>query len=424
MSPSVSAADSTVRAGAGWREQVAVGDYPASLLLLALTAALLPAYVVRWHVAFYPTTLLEASTVATVAAFAVESWRQQVLPAWRSALAWPAALFLLAGAISIAVSPDHRAAVGLFRAYIVEPIALFVVVGNVVRSPLSLRLVLAGLCLGGLVAGAANFVVVAEAARHHTLNVAIAPPVVIYQTPNAVALFLVPLIAVGAAVTLFGSGRERVAAGIFVVAATLFTISSFSRGGYAALAAVALVLAAIHPARRWLLPSLVVAGALVSRVPPVASRLGHEIDLADPNNSLAERIRLWGATLRMMRAGAHPLFGTGLSGFKQTIGPYRGNYSENLMYPHNLVLNFWTETGLLGAVAFIWILVAGAIVASRGWKRGLQAWRPYHLGVALALLAVVIHGLVDVPYWKNDLSMEFWILLGLTWGGSFAAADR
>ena len=414
--------DSTVRAGASWRDQVAVGDYPASLLLLTLTSALLPAYVVRWHIGFYPTTLLEAMIVLTSAAFAVESWKQKVLPAWRSPLAIPAALFIVAGAISIAASPDHRAAAGLYRAYIVEPIALFLVAGNVVRSLERVRLVVAGLCLGGLVVGASNLVIVVDAGIHHTLNVAVAPPVVIYQTPNAVALFLVPLIAVTASVALYAAGWERLGAGAFAVAATVAALASFSRGGYLALTVVAVVLAAFHPARRWLVSLLVVGAILVSRVPPIASRLGHEVDLADPNNSLAQRVRLWGATLRMLRD--HPLFGSGLSGFKQSIGPYRGDYTENLIYPHNLVLNFWTETGLLGVVAFIWILVAGARLAWSGWQRGARAWRPYQLGVALALLAIVIHGLVDVPYWKNDLSAEFWILLGLTWGGSFAATTK
>jgi hypothetical protein len=30
---------------------------------------------------------------------------------------------------------------------------------------------------------------------------------------------------------------------------------------------------------------------------------------------------------------------------------------------------------------------------------------------------MVFHGLVDVPYWKNDLAAEFWILVGITCAG-------
>jgi hypothetical protein len=33
-------------------------------------------------------------------------------------------------------------------------------------------------------------------------------------------------------------------------------------------------------------------------------------------------------------------------------------------------------------------------------------------------VALVVHGLVDVPYFKNDLSLEFWTLVGLAWAGT------
>jgi hypothetical protein len=37
---------------------------------------------------------------------------------------------------------------------------------------------------------------------------------------------------------------------------------------------------------------------------------------------------------------------------------------------------------------------------------------------------MVVHGLVDVPYFKNDLSFEFWVLLAIAWAGNLAAAPR
>src|ERR1700719_956317 len=83
------------------------------------TCALVPAYVVRWHVGPLPTTLLENAVALTIAAFVVESVRDHSLPVWRVPVTIPAILFLVAGAISIAVAPDHRAAFGLYRAYII-----------------------------------------------------------------------------------------------------------------------------------------------------------------------------------------------------------------------------------------------------------------------------------------------------------------
>jgi hypothetical protein len=43
------------------------------------------------------------------------------------------------------------------------------------------------------------------------------------------------------------------------------------------------------------------------------------------------------------------------------------------------------------------------------------------LGIVLAMVAIIVHGLVDVPYFKNDLALEFWTLLGIQFGALRAA---
>ena len=106
-------------------------------------------------------------------------------------------------------------------------------------------------------------------------------------------------------------------------------------------------------------------------------------------------------------------------GFARSIQAYRGGvYEENLIYPHNIVLNMWTETGLLGLAAFFWLLVQTFRVSWTGWTSGPPAWRAIQLGIVLAMVAIIVHGLVDVPYFKNDLALEFWTLLGLAWAGT------
>ena len=391
--------------------------YRVTLALAVLACAAAPAYTVRWHIGFYPTTLLEVLIVVTVAAYAVETVRTRAGIPWRSPYTLAAALLLVAGLISILVSPDRRGALGLYRAYLLEPVVFFLVVSAAVRSATGGYLVLGGLAVGGLAAGLANSVVVLAAVRAHTLDLAVAPPVVIYNTANAVALYLVPLIAVAGAVLLHGHrGRLRLAAGAFVVLAGFATLLSFSRGGYAALVVIAVALALSHRWRWWLLGGVLVAAIVAVRLPFVATRIAHQLNASDPNNSLISRVKLWQATLQLLRD--HPVLGSGLSGFSRTIGAYRGGvYEEQLIYPHNIVLNFWVETGLLGLVAFAWLLVQAVRTALRGWRECVAAWRPIELGIAIAVVAIVVHGMVDVPYWKNDLSLELWTLLALSWAG-------
>jgi O-antigen ligase len=387
-------------------------QYRYSLLAASLAGALAPAYVVRWKVGPLPTTLLEVAILATIAVFAVETVQQRLPIEWRGPLTPPAILFIVAGAISVLVSGDHRAALGLYRAYFLEPAAFFLIVGAVASTPRRAGLILLGFAAGGAVAAVLNAAVVLDAIRHHVLDLATTPPVVIYQTANAVSLYLIPLVAMAAAILLHGRGRaERWLSGLFLAVALPACLLSFSRGGYLALAAVALGLAISHRWAKLLVPAVVVAALAVSQVPLIRHRIAYELQ-AVPGNTLDFRLRIWGQTLRMLTHS--PLLGIGLSYYQQAMGPYWQDLPK-VIYPHNIVLNFWAVTGILGLAGFFWLAIRAFVLGWRGWRRHPAEWRPYDLGVMLVLVAMLVHGLVDVPFFKNDLSFEFWALLGILW---------
>jgi O-antigen ligase len=392
--------------------------YPITLALAALTSALTPAYIVRWHIAAYPTTLLEVSIGVTVIAFVYESWRQRRLPDLRSPFTIAAAVFIVAGAVSVIVAPDRRAALGIYRAYLIEPVAFFFVLSEVVTTSRRAMAVLAGFGLAGVVVSVANSVVIIDALRHHAISAGVTAPVVIYTNANDIPLFLVPLIAIAGSIVLYATDqRDRLVTGAFLAIAVIATLLSLSRGGYLALAAVALALAISHRRRWWLLGAAAAAAVVLILIPPINHRLAVEVDFSNPQNTLVGRFELWRVSLQMLEQ--HPLLGAGLSGFAQTIAPYwNPTHIDRFIYPHNIVLTFWSETGLLGLGAFAWIVITGFAQGWRGWRKGDAGWRPIELGIAIALVAVVVHGLVDVPYFKNDLSLEFWALMGFAWAGN------
>jgi len=390
------------------------GRYRYSLLAATLAGALAPAYVIRWRLGPLPTTLLEVAILATIAVFTVETIRQGSPIAWRGPLTAPAVLFTIAGAISVVVAADHRAALGLYRAYFLEPAAFALILAAIADTPRRVGLVLLGFAAGGTVVAVSNAVVVLDAVRHHVLDLMTTPPVVIYQTANAVALYLIPLIAMAGAILLHGRGRaERWLSGLFLALALPACLLSFSRGGYLALAAIGVGLALSHRWAKFLVPGAVLVLLAVSQVPLIRQRIAYELHPL-PGNTLDFRIRIWGQTLRML--SHHLLFGIGLGNYEQAMGPYWQDLTR-VIYPHNIVLNFWATTGLLGLVAFGWLATRAFILAWSGWRRHPAPWRPYDLGVMLALVGIVVHGLVDVPFFKNDLSLEFWALLGILWAG-------
>jgi O-antigen ligase len=404
------------RAGAAIGAPLAASRYRYSLLAATLAGALAPAYVKRWHVGPLPTTLLEVAILVTIAIFVLETIRQRSPVEWRGPLTAPAALFVIAGAISVVVAADHRAALGLYRAYFLEPAAFFLILAAITSTPRRAGLILLGFAAGGTVVAVSNAAVVLNAIRHHALDLAQTPPVVVYQTQNAVALYLIPLIAMAAAILLHAQGRaQRWLSGVFLAVALPACLLSFSRGGYLALAALGIGLALSHRWAKVLVPGAFLAVLAVSQVPLIRQRIAYELHPL-PGNTLDFRIRIWGQTLRML--SHHLLFGIGLGNYEQAMGPYWQDLTH-VIYPHNIALNFWAVTGLLGLAAFAWLVIRAFIMGWRGWRRHPEAWRPYELGVILALVAMVVHGLVDVPFFKNDLSLEFWALIGILW-----AADR
>ena len=390
--------------------------HPVSFGLAALALALMPAYVIRPRIGPLPLTVLEIAVLATVAAFLCESALSRSFALSRTGFEPALGLFLLAGVAAIFASPDRYHAAGLFRAYLLEPVLFFLVLTSVVSTRRRLIAMLAGMAAGGLVVSLLNLAVFAQAALRHQSDLAVYPPVAIYTSANDTALFLVPLLALGAAVALFAEDhRLRLAAGMFSAVALLAVLLSFSRGGYLALIALLIGLTVAHRRRLRLLLGGAIAIAIALLVPPIRTRVGHELTLG-PHNSIPGRLGLWEATLRMLRD--HPVFGTGLSGFAQVMAPYHPPAQPAccpLIYPHMIVLNFWAVLGLLGLAGFTWLTVLGFSQALMGARRGTGLLGAVPLGVCLALVAIVVHGLVDVPFFKNDLSLQYFGLLGLQW---------
>src|SRR3989338_10385674 len=114
-------------------------------LILAIII-LLPSYMIRLRAGSLPTTLLEVLLLILFVIWGIgriadfprpelgTKVRLQISDLLPTRLRLPIILFLLSGTISIFIAPDLRAAVGLWRAYIIEPILFFIIFLNVARE--------------------------------------------------------------------------------------------------------------------------------------------------------------------------------------------------------------------------------------------------------------------------------------------------
>ena len=369
--------------------------------MLFVTVAGMPLYVVRWHYGPLPTTLLETFILITVGLYAVARWRDGRRRLMATPLDLPIALLLLAGAISVVVAGDHRTALGLYRAYFIEAVAVFYVAVDVVRRAEDAQRLVLAFAAGSSLFAALNLVVFAGALLSNDVHIGAAPNA-LYGDANYVAMYLDPPFAMAAGMVLFAhTPRWRwIGTAWFAItgAALLFT---FSKGSYLAVGALAVVV--VLTVRRWgavLLVGVVAAAALVAQIPLVAQRLG-TIPI-----SVGGRLEIYQATISMIHNS--PIFGVGLGGYSYQ---FRGQTPE--IYPHDIWLTFWIEVGLLGLIAFAVILFGLLWRGWRAWPRMRDFYRPALWGALAALVMWTVHGIVDSPYWKNDMSVEFWLLAAL-----------
>jgi putative inorganic carbon (hco3(-)) transporter len=134
--------------------------------------------------------------------------------------------------------------------------------------------------------------------------------------------------------------------------------------------------------------------------------------------SAVSRMSLWTTGIKAIKES--PLLGLGLNGFSnnwQRLNTDQG-LTESHNFPHNIFLDFWVETGLLGLVSFIGIITLSIYKGLRSIplfaKDTLDDATVIPLSIALFLICMLSQGLIDNPYFKNDLALLFWIILSLS----------
>lgn len=395
---------------------------PISLYLSLLTILALPTYVVRFQIGLFPTTVLEVLILATFSIWVVEALATRVNPRvlWKRVyhpFFWIGAALVAVSFGEVWVSGDVRSGLGLWRAYFVEPWLFSLVLVDLSRRGFGKyflwSLIISGIVVSGIALAQIHLKQFVDITQTSALEISYGRAVAIFNSGNALALFLGPLAILSAVLVLKGKY-------IFVIPLILLPLAildSKSRGGLIALLSGGLVVSVgyfVHLVRPSLLGKfwygcaglfLIITASFAvffANIAQFAPDLRPEMGRIY-NDTGVLRLCLWEGTSNILQDS--PVVGSGLSGFSAA---YQDSYtcdSEALRYPHNLYLNFWTETGLAGLVLMMMMITLVFILLAKAPDKILA------LGLGGAFYYLIVHGLVDVPYFKNDLAMQWWILL-------------
>lgn len=419
--------------------------YRSEKLALALLVGVLPTYGLRFSIFGVPSTFLEIAIWAIAIVWFYKEWRLHGPPRWPSAIEaagdknpfapylWPILFLIFAATFAAAISQNPVAALGIWKAYFVDPLLVFVLVVAVFRGEKeSWWLVYA---LGFTVA------VLSILAWYQKFTGLWLPdpwastlPLRVtswYSYPNAIGLFVGPVLAMYIVWLMQdiypltinnSSGGDRKPSRLWLHVWKLFVfilgtgaiIFSVTKGAWVGVAAGIFVGALFvfqNQRRKIIFGCVLVVAVLLIFIPTTRSALLEQVAF----QSLSGKMRLvvWEETLALLKD--HPIAGAGLAGYQTALKPYHEEWRKDVspykleifLYPHNVFLNFWVELGLAGLIIFVWLLVAFGKIA---WQK-----REHPLAqIALAaMIALFIHGLVDVPYFKNDLAVLFWLIMAL-----------
>lgn len=417
----------------------------------AIFIVALPLYIIRFKVVEIPSTLLEQvffcflilcawylyqSRTGAIYTRTMVSFFKKHIKEYQI-LYYLMGLVLICGITAIFLASNTKAAVGIFKAYFVEPIVLCLALLFVVKK---IRLTTpflfgsSGLIIWLFILCVLQtfFGVLIFAPDEASINRATGT----FTTPNALGLLVGPPAAIIASYSLSHKNYLlRFSVSIIVsLAASIIVLSQSITSLLALLSAlsVMLMLYLFFADKKW--DTSLKRISLVSVVTIVVSSIlffslllpkltPKIIGPSLPADSLTIRFYLWQGTFEMLKDN---ISGVGLSSFPKMYEPYRiykddaerKGFAEMPLYPHNMLLNFWSEIGPLGALLFF-LLCAIAL-----WKIIPYREDPFALGLIGAFTYILVHGLTDVPYFKNDLSFLFWILVGFAFSLKYITEVR
>jgi O-antigen ligase len=413
--------------------------------LAIITLISLPLYTIRckdfaWCSSPIPFTLLEIFIIATFLFWLL--WRvsmvrkggisaQKLFQRLRGPFFWPGVLFLVISTMAVFLSPDLRAASGVWKAYFVEPALLFIVVFDISLSKKSTQWIFNWLFVSGLwLSVLAVWQAITEGIAHAPDSAVSTRVTAVFDNPNAVGLYLAPLTVVGFGVLLQmlqkkeKTNLRNLQILVLVATVTLFLLAIYlskSRGAILGVGvAVVFLIGAFYYPRFSNILKMIIRRSIYIGLAVIAAVLilGFiNIDrlvpsqVPKPTNTLHTRLCIWQATNDMM--SERLITGLGISGFPKVYPDFATCESHPFQYPHNIFLNFWAELGILGLAVFLWIAYV--------YTNTLSRYLDNLLAVSLlsVLVYIFVHGLVDVPYFKNDLSSQFWVFLAAaSWFGS------
>ncbi|HOC96265.1 MAG TPA: O-antigen ligase family protein [bacterium] len=388
----------------------------ASIFLIIL---LFPTYLVRFKFFEIPTTLLEIMLISLFISFAYQIIKNRIDIKFYNFFFVLFGLFIVS-CISLKISDNSFQSLGIFKSYIIEPMLFFIILINRLKTKQDLNLIIDVLGLStiylsiyaifqkitGVGISQSDPLWTAKATRRVTS---------VFEYPNALGLYIAPIVSlyIGKFIAFIKNKklRKNKFLLIFNLAVIILGILSIifakSEGALVAvIASIIFILFLYTKDKLNFVFAFIILITILFFIPSTQKILNNKILLNDYSGKI--RYQMWVETKNMLKDNF--LFGAGLNNYQNKIQPYKLNKNyETFLFPHNIFLNFWSELGFFGLIIFLIIFY----IFFKKCYLLKDKNKTLSIAISASMFALIIHGLVDVPFFKNDLSLLFWTIISL-----------
>ncbi|HUD09054.1 MAG TPA: O-antigen ligase family protein [Candidatus Saccharimonadales bacterium] len=236
---------------------------------------------------------------------------------------------------------------------------------------------------------------------------------IFWDSPNQLAMFLAIPFLIG---LFFALQKQEVRAKrLYILSLTLVGLGlyfTYSYGAWLAMAVALIVIIWLKYSKKDHKKYLAIFAILLVAFLALASFFKYKsIENLGARSSLASRVTIWKSAGLMVEK--NPLFGIGPGNFQEKYLEYQKYFPPYLEWsapqPHNIFLAFWLESGLLGLAGFV-ILLFYFFCDNKKTIENNRDLGILFLGI---IIYILVHGLVDTTYWRNDLAVVFWVVVAM-----------
>ena len=384
----------------------------------------LPLYLIRLQIFKIPTTVLELMLYGL---FVLRIMKRGYKGLWAALkherlLIWGIVLLLIGVSIATIFSWDLRLSAGIWKAWFFDAILFFLMLVSIIRED-DLKNVFNVWIFSGFVVAIISLIYLIQGNFSYQGRLQ-----GIFDSPNFLAMYLAPILIIllaktcplkkitsQAECTVKTGPRISAAASLgrmtcvfvrigFCLMMILFIIVLIFTKSYGAWLGIlgALGFGAVvylyKKNKKWLALGIIVIGFTLILIFGLL-----KIKSLEGLRSFDARFVIWGTAVNSFIS--YPITGIGPGTFQNYFPPYP---KWGVPQPHNIFLAFLLQTGLVGFIGFILILVWFFHVGMK--KLAIGHWP---LVIMCLMTYILVHGIVDTTYWKNDLAIMFWLVIGL-----------